>query len=53
MITNAVVFVLLAMLVGGGIWLVNSMVDMRKIQDCVGAGRRNCAPIKTPGRETW
>jgi hypothetical protein len=50
---NIGVVVFLVVLVGGGIWLANAIVDMRKTQDCVMSGRRNCAPISTPGRDTW
>jgi hypothetical protein len=35
-----------------GIWLVMQIADMRKNQDCVLSGKRNCAQIevKTLGR---
>jgi hypothetical protein len=39
-----------AVLVVLGIWLVNKFVEMRNIQNCLDSGRRNCAPITTPGR---
>jgi len=48
MITNVIVVVLLVALVGAGLWLANAMVDLRKTQDCVLSGRRNCAPIDVP-----
>jgi hypothetical protein len=50
---NIVIGLFLAALVGAGIWLANTIVDVRKTQDCVLSGRRNCAPIETPNRETW
>ncbi len=50
---NIGIAVFLAALVGGGIWLANAIVDVRKTQDCILSGRRNCAPISTPGRDTW
>lgn len=31
-----------------GFWLATSIADMRKTQDCVLAGRRDCAPIAAP-----
>jgi hypothetical protein len=31
-----------------GIWLAMSIADMRKTQDCVLMGRRDCAHISTP-----
>ena len=44
---NLVLLLLLVLLIGGGIWIANVMLDVRKIQDCVASGRRNCAPIDT------
>jgi hypothetical protein len=37
-------------IVGGGIWLVNALVDARKSEECFESGRRNCAPISAPAR---
>ena len=37
-------------IVAGGIWLVNALVDARKSEECFESGRRNCAPISLPGR---
>ena len=31
-----------------GIWLAETMAEMQRIQDCVLAGHRNCAPIRVP-----
>ena len=45
MIMNAVTGVLLAVLIGCGIWLIDTMAQMRRDQDCVLSGRRSCAPI--------
>jgi hypothetical protein len=36
--------VLLAVLVGGGWWLVQKMQADSKLQDCVMSGRKNCTP---------
>lgn len=33
------------LVVGGGIWLVNALVDARKSEECFESGRRNCNPI--------
>jgi len=33
-----------------GVWLVNWMIDVRKMQECLESGRRNCAPINVPER---
>jgi hypothetical protein len=40
----AVVF--LALLVAAGLWLTGVLRGAASIQDCVAAGRTNCAPIK-------
>jgi len=53
MVTNMIIVVFLVMLVGGGIWLANAMVGLRKSQDCVLSGRKNCAEISVPARERW
>ena len=38
--------VLLACLVGGGLWLANVLRGAARVQDCVAAGRTNCAPVR-------
>jgi hypothetical protein len=37
-------------LIGGGIWLVNALIDARNAEICMESGRRNCNPIDTPTR---
>jgi hypothetical protein len=49
-IENAVMLGFFALLVAAGIWLLGTMADVRKVQDCAAQGRRNCAPIDVPGR---
>jgi hypothetical protein len=49
-LTNVVLLVFFVAVVGIGIWLANSMVDHRKLDDCLAQGRRNCAPIEVPPR---
>ena len=46
-IVLAIGFVLL---VGGGIWLANAMIDARKADECMSSGRRDCNPIEAPAR---
>jgi hypothetical protein len=53
MTITAVIVVFLVVLVGGGIWLANSLVTLRKNQDCALSGRKNCADISVPARERW
>jgi hypothetical protein len=37
-------------LVAAGIWLLGTMADVRKAEDCAGQGRRNCQTIEVPPR---
>jgi hypothetical protein len=37
-------------LVAAGIWLLGTMADVRKAQDCAAQGRRNCQTIEVPER---
>jgi hypothetical protein len=46
MIVNAVAFIFLVVLVGGGYWLADTMATIRKTEDCAASGRRNCIPIE-------
>jgi len=48
MLANSVAFALTAVLIGIGIWLAISIADLRKTQDCVLTGRRDCAHIVVP-----
>ena len=45
MMVNAVAFLFLACLVGAGLWIAESMAELRHKEDCVLSGRVNCAPI--------
>jgi hypothetical protein len=47
---NIVLAVGFVVLVGGGIWLANAMIDARKADECISSGRRNCNPIAVPPR---
>jgi hypothetical protein len=35
-------------LIVAGVWIAETIAEMRKQQDCYLAGRRNCAPIDVP-----
>jgi len=48
-LVNVFAFIVCALLVAGGIWLANKIADLRRDQDCVLSGRRNCAPISITG----
>ncbi|MCC8971698.1 hypothetical protein SAMN05216337_1014134 [Bradyrhizobium brasilense] len=49
-IENAVMFGFFVVLVAAGIWLLGTMADIRKVQDCAARGRRNCATVEVPER---
>ena len=49
-IENAVMLGCFVVLVAAGIWLLGTMADVRKAQDCAAQGRRNCGAIDAPVR---
>jgi hypothetical protein len=49
-VENAVMVGFFLVLVAAGIWLLGTMADVRKAQDCAAQGRRNCATIEVPDR---
>lgn len=52
MLVNLAALLVTVALAVAGIWLAVQIADLRKKQDCVFSGRRNCAPIEivTPER---
>jgi hypothetical protein len=48
MINNGLGLLACVLLVVMGIWIANTMAEMRRNQDCVLSGRRNCTPIPAP-----
>jgi hypothetical protein len=49
-VENAVMLGFFVVLAAAGIWLLGTMADIRKVQDCAAQGRRNCAVIEVPDR---
>ena len=49
-IENAVLLGFFVLLVAAGVWLLGTMADIRKVQDCAAQGRRNCTTIDVPER---
>jgi hypothetical protein len=43
---NVAALIVVALLVGAGLWIANTMAAMRKNQDCVLSGRRGCTPVE-------
>lgn len=52
MIVNVVAFMFVIGLIGAGLWLADTMAQMRKNQDCVLSGRRGCTPVEVT-KERW
>ena len=50
-LTNIVIAIVLVAIIGAGVWLVNALLEQRRIDDCLAQGRRNCAPITAPPRQ--
>lgn len=48
MINNGLALAACVFLVIVGVWLANSIAEMRKNQDCVLSGRRGCTPVDVP-----
>ena len=53
MVVNGAAFAFCLFLVVAGVWLVTTMAQMRKDQDCVLSGRRGCTPVEVPVRSRW
>ena len=49
-VENLVMLGFFVVLVAAGIWLLGTMADVRKAQDCAAQGRRNCGTIEVPAR---
>lgn len=45
MVTNAVLLLIFVALVGIGVWISSGMLDARRADECISAGRRNCNPV--------
>ena len=51
MIVNLAALAVTVVLALAGVWLAMQIADMRKNQDCLLSGRRNCAPIDVNAHE--
>lgn len=48
MINNGLAFTFCVVLIAIGVWLATTIAEMRRNQDCVLSGRRNCAQVNVP-----
>jgi hypothetical protein len=44
MTMNGLALLVVVLLIAAGVWIADTLALMRKNQDCVLAGRRNCIP---------
>jgi hypothetical protein len=51
MMVNLAGLLVTAVLAIAGVWLAMQIADLRKKQDCLFSGRRNCAPIEIAAPE--
>ena len=49
---NVAALAVVALLIGAGLWIANTMAMMRKNQDCVLSGRRGCTPVEV-SHDRW
>jgi len=49
-IENAVMLGFFIVLVAAGVWLLLTMADVSRVQDCSSQGRHNCETIERPER---
>ena len=47
---NVAAFVVVLALIGAGLWLAETMAELRKHEDCILSGRHNCTPIELNDR---
>jgi len=47
---NVLALTFTVLLMAAGIWLVSKLADLRKAQDCVMSGRKDCATVQLPPR---
>jgi hypothetical protein len=50
MLMNVLGFLTCAVLVAAGVWIANSIAELRSHQDCVFSGRHDCAHLDVPSR---
>lgn len=48
--TNIIIGVAVAAVIAIGIWLVDALLEQRRIDECVAQGRRNCGKVEVPTR---
>jgi hypothetical protein len=49
MVVNALALAFCTLLAVAGIWLVNEIAEMKRVQDCLLSGRTGCVPLEISG----
>jgi hypothetical protein len=49
-VTNMILGLAVVAVIAIGIWLVNALLEQRRIDNCVAQGRRNCGQVEVPTR---
>jgi hypothetical protein len=49
-VRNVAMLLIVAALVGIGVWVTNAMLDQGGIDECLSEGRHNCPPIEVQPR---
>jgi hypothetical protein len=49
-VRNGVMLLIVAALVGIGVWVANAMLGQGRIDQCLSEGRHNCPPIEVQPR---
>ncbi|RAI33182.1 hypothetical protein [Rhodoplanes serenus] len=49
-VTNLVLVAVFVLVIGAGYWLVDALLEQRRLDDCAAQGRRDCGRIVVPPR---
>jgi hypothetical protein len=47
---NLILLAIFIVIVGGGLWLGNVLLEARRADECMSSGRRNCTPVSVPAQ---
>jgi hypothetical protein len=50
MLMNMIAAAIVAVLIGSGVWIADTISASGKLEDCMLQGRTNCVPIDNPAR---
>ncbi|MBI5111755.1 MAG: hypothetical protein HZA68_07265 [Rhodovulum sp.] len=50
LVGNIMLVVIVLLVIGAGYWLVDALLEQRRLDDCAAQGRRDCGRIVVPPR---